>query len=98
MIVAVGIHHPKGPKERAAVLEDMKRFGIEQRKHKGLLMVTAVKDETGGFLIGMAMWDTREDFLAARKKLARTFRHSVDFEVVEDREVQFLYGKPVFWG
>ena len=36
--------------------------------------------------------------MKARKEIARTFRHSVDFSEVEDREIQFLYGEPQFWG
>jgi hypothetical protein len=98
MTVAVGIHHPKGPKEEVLVLEDMKRFGEEQRRYKGLVLVTTVKDETDGCLVGIAIWDTRENFLAERKEIAKTYTHSVDFDVVEDREVQFLYGEPAFWG
>ncbi len=98
MIVTVGIHHPKGPREEKLLLEDMKRFGKEQRKHKGLVMVTAVKDETEGCLMGMAIWDTKEDFLAARKEIAKTFKHSVDFSAIEDREIQFLWGESQFWG
>jgi hypothetical protein len=98
MIVAVGVHHPKGPAEEKLLLADMKRFGREQRKHRGLVMVTAVKDETEGYLIGMAIWDTKEDFLKARKEMAKTFRHSVDFSAIEDRDVEFLWGEPQFWG
>jgi hypothetical protein len=60
------------------------------------VLVTAVKDETG-FLVGMAIWDTKEDFLAARKEMAKTYVHP-NFEVLENTPNQFYFGEPAFWG
>lgn len=45
MYVTIAIHHPKGSAEERTLLQAMKRFVEAQRGHKGLMLVTAAKDE-----------------------------------------------------
>ena len=44
----------------------MHRFGKSMKGHKGLIMVHTTKDEDTNRLIGLAMWDSKEKWLAAR--------------------------------
>jgi hypothetical protein len=94
MFVNVGIHHVKPGKEQE-LLESMKRFGEAHRGHRGLIMVFGWKDESTGALIGTALWNTKEDFLAARPDLAKAVE-GVDFEEI-DTSTEVYRGEPVVW-
>jgi hypothetical protein len=76
MLVAIGIHHPKGKKEESVLRDAMHRFGEAQKKHVGLIMVHLLKDEKSGVLIGLALWDTKEHFMQAQEGMARRLRES----------------------
>jgi hypothetical protein len=96
MYLTIAIHHPKGPDEESALLEAMRRFGEAQRGHKGLVMVTAAKDELGGNIMALAVWDTRENFMAARGDAAKSLE-GVDFDSLEDVPRKLCMGEPVVW-
>lgn len=97
MIVTVAIHHPKGPQEEVVIMESLKRYGEEQKKHKGLVLVMSVKDKTEGYIVGMSIWDSKENYMAAREDMAKTFKYEVNFVELEDRPNQFIHGEPVYY-
>ena len=74
----------------------MRRFGEAQRRQKGLMMVTAAKDEIAGNIIALAVWDTKENFMTARGAMAKAIE-GVDFDVLEDVPHKLYLGEPVVW-
>ncbi|TKJ25030.1 MAG: hypothetical protein CEE42_08870 [Promethearchaeota archaeon Loki_b31] len=44
----------------------MHRFGKSMEGQKGLIMAHTTKDEDTNRLIGLAIWDSKENWLAAR--------------------------------
>jgi hypothetical protein len=99
----LAVHHPKGPKEEAVLLESMRDFGEAQRKFKGLIFTAPVKDEEAGVLIGLSIWDMKENFEAAWKELAksqpeRRAKMGVDFERLETEPHKVYGGEPAVWG
>ena len=61
----MSIHFPKPDKENL-LIESMHRFGKAMEGKKGLIMAHTTKDEDSKRLIGLAIWNTKEDWLAAR--------------------------------
>ena len=103
MYVALAIHHPKGPKEESILLGSMRKFGEAQKRFKGLIFTAPIKDENAGVLIGLSIWDTKENFEAAWKELSKTeperrAREGVKFEELEDEPHRVYSGEPAVWG
>ena len=96
MYITIAIHHPKGPAEEHTLLGAMKKFGLAQRGHKGLMLVTAAKDELGGSIMALAIWDSKENFQAARGDMVKTLE-GVDFDALEDVPRKLYFGEPVLW-
>ena len=96
MYITVAIHHPKGTVEESALIDAMRRFGEAQRRQKGLIMVTAAKDEIGGTIIALAVWDTKENFMRASGEMAKAV-DTVDFDALEDTPHKLYLGEPVLW-
>jgi hypothetical protein len=94
MYVSVGVHHPK-PGMEGKLLESMKKFGEAERGHKGLLFVFAWKDEESGALIGTALWDRKEDWLAAMPDMRKALE-GVNFDEL-DYSAEAYRGSPVLW-
>ena len=61
----MSIHFHKPEKEKL-LIESMHRFGKAMEGKKGLIMAHTTKDEDKNRLIGLAIWDSKEDWLAAR--------------------------------
>ena len=61
----MSIHFPKPEKEKL-LIESMHRFGKAMEGKKGLIMAHTTKDEDKKRLIGLAIWDSKENWLAAR--------------------------------
>ena len=61
----MSIHFPKPEKEKL-LIESMHRFGKAMEGNKGLIMAHTTKDEDTKRLIGLAIWDSKENWLAAR--------------------------------
>ncbi len=95
MYVTIGIHYPKPGKE-SILLEGMRKFGEAQRKHKGLMMVTGLKDETKGAIIGLAIWDSKENFLAAREDIMKSIA-DMDFEDLLSSPIEVYFSEPAIW-
>lgn len=94
MYVSIGIHRPKPGKEQVMV-ESMVRFGEAQRGKRGLITVFVWKDDKTGALIGTALWDSKDDFDAARPDMEKALE-GVDFETLE-HSAEAYRGSPVGW-
>jgi quinol monooxygenase YgiN len=64
MFTHIAIHHPK-PEHRDDVLASMQRAGAASDGAKGLLQMGPWQEIDGGRLVGLAIWESREAFLAA---------------------------------
>ena len=93
MLVRIGIHYPRPGKE-TFILDAMRRFGEVQRQHKELIMVHALKDEKANALIGLAIWDSRESYLAAREDMSKALE-SANFDEWEDNPPLVFDCEPV---
>ncbi|MFX0012372.1 MAG: hypothetical protein ACFE9R_18815 [Candidatus Hermodarchaeota archaeon] len=61
----MSIHYPKPGKE-TLLIESMHRFGKAMEGKNGLILAHTTKDEDSDRLIGLAIWNSKEDWLAAR--------------------------------
>ena len=61
----MSIHFPKPGKEKL-LIESMHRFGKAMEGKKGLIMAHTTKDEDSKRLVGLAIWDSKENWSAAR--------------------------------
>ena len=61
----MSIHYPRPEKEKL-LIESMHRFGKAMEGKKGLIMAHTTKDEEAKRLVGLAIWDSKENWLAAR--------------------------------
>jgi len=61
----MSIHYPRKGKE-SFLIDSMHRFGKAMEGRKGLIMAHTTKDEEKNCLIGLAIWHSKKDWLAAR--------------------------------
>ena len=94
MYVIMGIHHVKPGMEKG-LIELQERFGKAQQGHKGLIAGFIWKDEKTGVVIGTALWDTKEDYDAARPDMDKAIE-GVDFRIF-DSSIEIYRGSPVAW-
>ena len=94
MYVIMGVHHPKPGMEKA-LLEVQERFGKARQGHKGLISAFIWKDDTTGVLIGITLWDTKEDYDAARPDMDKALG-GADFRTL-DSSMEIYRGSPVLW-
>ncbi len=98
LYAGVGIHHPKSSKDEAILLSNMRKFGESQKRHKGLLVTTAIKDQEAGMLLGISIWNSKGEFEAAWKELSvteskRRTEERFRFEDHEDEPHKFYSGE-----
>jgi heme-degrading monooxygenase HmoA len=94
MYVIMGVHHPKPGMEKA-LLETLEKFGNAERGHKGLISAFVWKDETTGVLLGTTLWDTKEDYDAARPDMDKALQ-GADWRSL-DASMEIYRGSPVVW-
>jgi hypothetical protein len=70
MFVIISAHHPHPDKE-GLLVESMHRYGEAAKRQKGLVGVYTLKDADSGELLGLAIWNSEESYLAARPALAK---------------------------
>jgi len=70
----------------------MHRFGKSMEGHKGLIMAHTTKDEDINRLVGIAIWDSKDNWLAARPAMIDAVKED-PFEEweVKPPEVYHLY-------
>ena len=94
MYVVMGVHHPKAGMEKP-LLELQEKFGVTQRGHHGLISAFIWKDDQTGVIIGITLWDTKDDYDAARLDLDKALQ-GADFRTF-DSSVEIYRGSPVLW-
>jgi hypothetical protein len=82
MLVRIAVHRPKPDKvaEMIATMHCMRDVGRDQQ---GLQRIHALYDAEAGVLVGLAIWDSEEDWLAAAPAMRATIA-DVDFTRLED--------------
>lgn len=79
----MSIHFPKPEKEKF-LIDSMHRFGKAMEGKKGLIMAYTTIDEDTGRLIGLALWETKKDWLAARPAMIEAVKDD-PFEEWEEK-------------
>lgn len=88
MFILMSIHHPR-PEFEAALIESMHRYGAAIRGRDGLRSIHTLKDGRSPRLVGLAIFESREDF----ERLAPIARAAVEndpFDVWEEVEIDGL--------
>jgi len=93
MIIFVSEHNPHPDKE-GLLVDSMHRYCEAARKQKGLLDVYTLKDEKTGKLFGLAIWESEEDYQAARPALAKATEGD-DFDSWEKEPVKGYRLRPI---
>ena len=70
MFMHIAIHTPK-PEHRDDVIASMQRAGAASDGAEGLLQMGPWLEIDGGRLVGLAIWESREAFLAAAPASSR---------------------------
>jgi len=73
LFVHMAIHRPR-PEARDKLIDSMHRFGAAMQGCKGLQQAHALQDEESGALIGLAIWDSKEDWEAARPTMLKAIK------------------------
>lgn len=94
MYLIMGVHHPKPGMEKT-LLEVQEKFGKAQQGHRGLISGFIWKDEKTGVIIGIALWDTKEDYDAARPDMDKALEGSDPRSL--DSSMEIYRGSPVVW-
>jgi len=89
MFIQMSIHHPRQGKEELLV-DSMHRFGAAISTQQGHRWNRTMRDEKTGRLVGIAVWDSKEDMLAARPVMEESVKDD-DFEDWEERENETFY-------
>jgi len=84
MFVHLSIHSPKPEYERD-LIESMHRYGDAVRGAPGLRHAFTLKDEETGRLVGLMVWDSREQRDAAIGRSRAAVEHD-DFDLWEQHE------------
>ncbi len=94
MYVIMGVHYPKPGMEKS-ILDLREKFGIAQTGHRGLISTFIWKDDNTVVPIGIALWDTKEDYNATRPDMEKALK-GVDFKSL-DSSMEIYRGFPVVW-
>ena len=88
MFILMSIHHPR-PQHEAALIDSMHRYGKAIRGRPGLRGIHTLKNQGSARLVGLAMFDSKEDF----ERLAPIARAAVKddpFDVWEEVQIDGL--------
>jgi hypothetical protein len=88
MYVRIGIHYPSVGKETFA-FDALRKFQETQMRHKGLISIHALRDEETNVVVGLAIWGSKESYLAVREKIDKA-RRDLKFEQYDDRPLLVL--------
>lgn len=69
----MSIHFPKEGKEKY-LIDSMHRFGNAMKGKRGLIMAHTTKDEDTNRFIGLVIWESKDDWLAARPAMAEAVK------------------------
>lgn len=85
----MSIHFPKEGKEKY-LIDSMHRFGAAMKEKKGLIMAYTTKDEDTNRLIGLAIWESKDDWHAARPAMVEAVKDD-PFEEWELKEPEIFH-------
>lgn len=85
----MSIHFPKKGKENF-LIESMHRFGNAMEGKEGLIMAHTTKDEELNCLVGLAIWDSKENWLKARPAMIEAVKDD-SFEEWEEKSPQVFH-------
>ncbi|WP_062306546.1 antibiotic biosynthesis monooxygenase family protein [Demequina subtropica] len=88
MYILMSVHHPH-PEHRDALIESMHRYGDAIRGMPGLREIHTLADQDSQRLVGLAIFDSREDF-ERLAPIARTAVAEDPFAVWEERPIDGL--------
>jgi GAF domain-containing protein len=89
MFVHMSVHFPRPGKE-PLIVESMRRFGAAMQGKPGHIQAHALKDEKTGRLIGLALWESREQWEAAMPDVHKVVEGD-DFEAWEERPPEVFH-------
>jgi hypothetical protein len=89
----MSIHFPK-PNKINLLIDSMHRFGKAMEGKKGMVMAHTTKDEERNRLVGIAIWESEENWLAARTTMLEAVKDD-PFEDWEEREPEVYHLKIV---
>ncbi|MFX0177129.1 MAG: hypothetical protein ACFE85_12980 [Candidatus Hodarchaeota archaeon] len=93
MYFHISIHYPKLEKENL-LIESMHRFGKAMEGKKGLIMANTTKDEERNLLIGIAIWNSKQDWLAARSAMIDAVKDD-PFDEWEEKPPEVFHSFPI---
>jgi len=83
VFVHMSIHYPRESQEDLLV-DSMHRFGAAIKGHPGLQRVHTLREQRTGRLVGVAIWDSKEAWFAARPAMLAAVEND-DFDTWEER-------------
>jgi heme-degrading monooxygenase HmoA len=89
MFIHLAIHLPKSGKAEL-VIDSMHRFGAAIKAQPGLQQVYTLRDQKSDRLVGLALWNSKEDFLAARPAMMAATQND-PFDEWEDNPPEVLH-------
>jgi hypothetical protein len=93
MFVHLAIHRPKPGKEKF-LIDSMHRFGTAMLREPGLQQVHTLMDQRTGVLIGLAIWDSKEEWETARPRVQDAIKDD-PFSEWEDHPPEVFQLEPV---
>lgn len=93
MYFHISIHYPKAGK-KDLLIESMHRFGKAMEGKEGLIMAHTTKDEERNLLIGIAIWNSKQDWLAARVSMINAVKDD-PFDEWEEKPPEVFHSFPI---
>jgi len=92
MFTHIAIHSPK-PEHRDDVLASMHRVDAAAQGAEGLIQIGPWQEIEGGRLVGLAIWESREHFVAAAPAIFAAVGND-PFDVWEDAPIESFLLEP----
>ena len=89
MFVHMSIHRPRPGKEDL-LIDSMHRFGAAMKSQPGLQQAHTLREQRTGRLIGLAIWDSKENWFDARPAMTEAVKHD-DFDAWEEEPPEVFH-------
>ncbi len=87
MYAVISVHYPK-PEKEGRLIDSMHRFSKAMKGRKGLKKAYTLRDEETGRIVGIALFDKKKHWLAARPYAQK----AVEDDPIEEWEEKPLEG------
>lgn len=91
MFFHISVHRPKSGKEKL-LIESMRRFGEACMRHEASRGANVIYDEEKGVLIGLAVWDSKEEWEEAIPEVRKAVKND-PFDEWEEHPPEVYYGE-----